>query len=336
MKRVITVALALCAVACTDPVDKAAKARIFSPEDPPKAVARANEALAADKLAEDPALEQRILQMGEDEETERIGAHTETATVSFEWTALNHAPVSLEETRTLEAAAGGVEGDFHATVENSRDQGLEVVRHAGLVYARSRYMPFRERKRDRGMAERERARIGGAVREVAELFGNRLKLTRAGNLTYEGRSTWRYVVTLADAPVFTAPVQAELPPQQDAKTGLDAATQQRRQFYSTRTATSLKGDLWVDAKTGVVLQAHLDGHLKVPAAKDQPEADLHLTLSHFMKHFGEAVKVAAPKEFLPDEDKPEGIADALDRFGVQREGKRADTSTQDEHPDDDD
>ena len=30
-------------VACTDPVDKAAKKRIFSPEDPPQAVAAASQ-----------------------------------------------------------------------------------------------------------------------------------------------------------------------------------------------------------------------------------------------------------------------------------------------------
>jgi hypothetical protein len=91
----------------------------------------------------------------------------------------------------------------------------------------------------------------------------------------------------------------------------------------------------VDAKTGVVLQAHLDGHLKVPAVKDQREADLHLTLSQYMKRMGEEVRVAAPKEFLPDEDKPEGIADALDRFDVQREGKRAEAAAPDDQPDDD-
>lgn len=334
MKRAIPIALALLAAACTDPVDKAAKQRIFSPEDPPKAVARANEPLAADKVDQDPALERRILEMGEDEATERIGPHVESATITFDWTALNAAPVSLTETRTLEAGKGGVEGDFHATVENTRDQGLEVIRHAGVVYARSRYMPFRERKRDRGMAERERGRLGGSLREVAALFGDRLKLTRAGGLSYEGRSTYHYVVTLADKAPFADGAGVELPPQVDAKGGVDATTSRRRHFASGRQPTELHGDLWVDAETGVVLQSRLDGKIKVPASKEEPEADLHLVMAQAMKRIGGDVQVAAPKDFLPDEDKPEGIADALDRFGIQREGKRQDTTPNDEHPDD--
>lgn len=334
MKRVIPVLLLLLAVGCTDSVDKAAKKRIFSPEDPPKAVASANEALAADKVADDPVLERRILEMGEDEATERLGPHSEAAEITFEWTALNAAPVTLTETRTLEAAAGGVEGDFHATVENTRDQGLEVIRHAGMVYARSRYMPFRERRRDRGMAERERGRIGGSLREVAAIFNHRLALTGAGEQSFEGRRAYRYVVTLADKAPFADPEGVELPAQVDAKGGVDATTQRRRHFNAARQPTELHGDVWVDVQTGVVLQAKLDGKLKVPAVKEQPEADLHLTLNEALHHIGQDVRVDAPKDFLPDEDKPEGIADALDRFGIQREGKRQDAAASDDQPDD--
>lgn len=333
MKRVIPVALALAALACTDPVDKAAKQRIFSPEDPPKAVASASEPLAVDRAAEDAAVERRILQMSEDEATERLGPHVEKATVTFEWTALNAEPVKLTETRSLEAAAGGVEGDFHATVDNSRDQGVEVIRHAGVVYARSRYMKFRERRRDHGMAEHERSRIAGSLREVAALFDNRVKLTEAGAATYQGRKAFRYVVSLADAPAFAVPQAAELPAQGDAKV-VDAATRKRRAFADQKVPISLRGDLWIDAQTAVVLKAQLDGTMKVPAAKDQPQANLHLTLDDALGRIGQDVRVDAPKDFLPDEDKPEGIADALDRFGIQREGKRQDANPDAEPADD--
>jgi hypothetical protein len=335
LKRVFLFTLALAAVACTDPVDKAAKARIFSPEEPPRVVASAGETLAADHLAEDAALERRVIEMAEDEITERIGAHALSAKVAFEWTAPNQQPVQLSEQRTLEAAQGGVDGDFHATVENSRDQGVEVIRHNGVVYARSRYMTFRERRRDRGMAERERDRIGGALHEVAGIFDNRVKLTQAGQTSFEGRPAIRYVVSLADKPMFTSEdPTAELPPQQDAK-GLDPATAHRRQFTGHRQPVSLKGDLWVDAKTAVVLKAVVDGRLRVPAAKDAPAADLHLTLDESLSKVGQAITVAAPQDFLPDQDKPEGIADALDRFGVQREGKRQDADADEKEPADD-
>jgi hypothetical protein len=37
---------------------------------------------------------------------------------------------------------------------------------------------------------------------------------------------------------------------------------------------------------------------------------------------GQDPKLQPPEKFLPDADKPEGIADALDRFGIPR-GKNA-------------
>ena len=35
---------------------------------------------------------------------------------------------------------------------------------------------------------------------------------------------------------------------------------------------------------------------------------------------GQNPELRAPEEYLPDEDKPHGIADALDRFGIPRSG----------------
>src|SRR5439155_22891253 len=87
---------------CTDSVDKAAKKRIFSPEDPPKAVASASEKLPPENVAEDPRIARRILGMGAAEATERIGPHRYSATVTFEWTAVGSGKsLRLAETRTL-------------------------------------------------------------------------------------------------------------------------------------------------------------------------------------------------------------------------------------------
>ena len=84
----LTAALALLAVAgsCSDPVDKAAKKRIFSPEDPPKVVASSAEQLDPAKLGDQAPLARRVLRMGAAEATERLGPHRFTATVSLAWT----------------------------------------------------------------------------------------------------------------------------------------------------------------------------------------------------------------------------------------------------------
>lgn len=326
MKPLAIIALHLFLVACTDPVDKAAKARIFSPEDPPQAVAAAAEKLPPEDVAEKPAVARRVLGMSAAEATERIGPHHYTATVSWEWSAAPDASgkapknVRLKETRDLLAGPGGVSGDFFASLSNSNNLGLEVLRVGGKVYARSTYGKdgagrFRQRLRDRGMAERMRDEAFGAVRDFDQLFRGRLKLAAAGTSTYEGRTAWKYVVSLADA---TVEPPSKLPPLLEPKGGRDETTRRRQAFYDLRAPKSLQGEIYVDAETSVVLKAHLDGRIGVVA--DGGTADLRLVLDSQMTDIGKAPRIEVPKDFLPDEDKPQGIAAALERFGLRRAG----------------
>src|SRR6185295_15758083 len=117
----VSIALLVVSASCTDPVDKAAKKRIFSPEDPPQAIKAAAEKLRPEDVADDAQVARRVLGMGAAEATERIGPHKYTANISFEWnTPGGTKTVRLNETRTLVAGPGGVSGDFHATQDNNR------------------------------------------------------------------------------------------------------------------------------------------------------------------------------------------------------------------------
>jgi hypothetical protein len=327
VKHLVRISLCLLALsACTDPVDKAAKKRIFSPEDPPQAVAAASLKLPPEEVADNPEIARRILGMGAAEAVERIGAHQFTATVSYEWTSPGAKNVLLKETRTLLAGSGGVSGDFHATVENSRDQGLEVLRIQNLVYAKSRYGKFRQRLRDRGIAERMREEMYGAIKDFDALFRGRLKLTANGTVTVEGRTAWKYQVTLGDP--LPEKVQ-KLPPLVPTRGGVDESTQRRLAFYELRTPRALQGEVLVDALTSVVLKTRLDGRMgvkrearKVPDAGDleASEAELRLVLESQLQHIGKEPGLKTPVDFLPDQDKPEGIAATLERFGIIRAG----------------
>ncbi|MFP2930971.1 hypothetical protein ACLESO_38390 [Pyxidicoccus sp. 3LG] len=316
-KSAFTLALALAAAGCSDPVDKAAKARIFSPEDPPKAVASAKEKLAPEDVASNPRVARRILGMDAAEVTERLGPHRFQSTLGYEWTAADANPVKLTETRTFRAGPGGVSGDFHGVLENSRDQGLEVMRVGGQVFARNRYGPFRQRLRDRGMAERTRAELTGAIRDFDSLFQGRLKLTPDGTVTYEGRTAWRYTVTLgpaSDGATDARPLPALIAP----RNGADETTRRRNNFFAHRVPRSLDGEVLVDAATSVVLKARLDGRIGVPSEKTPEAAELRLTLESALTEVGDDPKLQPPQDFLPDADKPQGIADALDAFGIER------------------
>jgi hypothetical protein len=326
-KFAIAAALALAAVGCQDPVDKAAKARIFSPEDPPKVVASAAEKLPPENVADNPRVARRILSMDAAEVTERIGPHAYKATVSYEWAgAQGTVPVKLTETRTFRAGRGGVSGDFHGVLENSRDQGLEVMRVEGKVYARNRYGTFRQRLRDRGMAERTRAELTGAIRDVDSLFRGRLHLAPQGTITYEGRTAWRYAVELAPEG-DTGATPTVLPAMLEPKKGRDDTTKRRLAFFEHRTPKSLSGEVLVDAETSVVLKTRLDGRITVPSNDAAGAAELRLVLDSAVTEVGKDPELVAPQDFLPDADKPQGIADALDRFGIPRNKPEGATDT---------
>lgn len=329
-RSALIAALVLAAPACTDPVDKAAKARIFSPEDPPKVVASAAEQLAPQDVADNPYVARRILGMDASEVTERLGPHAYKATVTYEWTTRDAPPVKLTETRTLRAGPGGVSGDFHGVVENSRDQGLEVLRVEGKVYARNRYGTFRQRLRDRGMGERTRAELTGAMRDVDALFQGRLQLVPQGTVTHEGRTAWKYEVKLG--PPGAATPSRNLPALLDPKGGKDDTTRRRMAFFEHRVPKTLVGQVLVDADTSVVLKARLDGTLSVPSEKTPEAADLRMSLESAVTGIGQDPKLQPPENFLPDADKPEGIADALDRFGIPR-GKATDGGVPADEPD---
>jgi len=323
-------ALAACwgAAACSEGGENAAKKRIFSPEDPPKVVASALEVLPVDKLDQSPWAAQRVLSMGAAETTERIGPHLFKATTQFKWTASSKS-IELSESRSLISGPGGVNGDFHGQIENSEDQGLEVVRVGGTVYARNRYGKFRQRHRDRGMAEREREEIFAALRSYDALFRGRLTLTSGGATTYQRRAAYRYGITLAKEE-HRGSESTPNPPLPLPKGGMDPSTIRRSTFWEGRQPKSVKGEVTVDQKTGVVLHARLEGRLVVPAGRGNPEADLQLALECGLSNVGVNPAVQPPHDFLPDVDKPLGIAAALDRFGIRRGGRDGGTEEDEE------
>ena len=323
--------MVLVGLACTDPVDKAAKQRIFSPEDPPQVVASAAEKLPPGQIADDPRIARRILDMGAAEVTERLGPHQFNAQLTYDWGAQNGASNKMTEKRALVAGPGGVAGDFDAKLTNSRSQGFEILRVGGKVYQSDTYRKLRLRSRDRGMAERTRQDVFGALQEVDTIFGGRLKLQPQGTVSYEGRTAARFEVVLgasgaADASALKLPAPAFA-----RAGGMDEPTKRRQLFFAKRQPQSLSGEVLVDATAFVVLKAHVEGRLEVRPEGNTPGAALHLTLDSALTQIGKDPGLKTPTDFLPDQDKPSGIADALDRFGIPRGGKAdAGTATEEE------
>ncbi len=306
-------------VSCTDPIDQAAKKRIFSPEDPPQIVAAAREMLVLDGIENNPSLASRIFAMSAGEAIERIGSHRYVASLSWEWMSEGRTS-RLREDRELVSGPGGLAGDFHAKIWNSNQLGLEVMRVGGRVFARSTYGKdgagrFRERVRDRGMAERMRDEAFGALRAVDDLFMGRLRLTADGTTTQKDRTVEKFKVSLA---ADGRRQEIHLPSIAPAAAGVDQTSRRRQAMFEHRVPKSLTGEIQIDQSTGAIVAARIDGRMTVNAEK--AESELHLTLSSSMSDFSKKQGIAVPQDFLPDEDKPDAVAAALARFGFLRKG----------------
>src|SRR5262249_15308352 len=124
---------------------------------------------------------------------------------------------------------------------------------------------------------------------------------------------------LPAAPAAEKPSRGEPPPPVAyARGGLDEDPARRQRFIDQRQPKKLSGEVLVDSATAVVLRAHLEGTLAVPGDKSVAPAQLHVVLDEHIKDVGKAIDIKPPEGHLPDADKPEGIADALDRFGIHR------------------
>jgi hypothetical protein len=312
-RRALAAALSLALAGCVDSVDRAAKKRIFSPEEPPKAKRAAAEPIDARELARDAGLVYRVTTMSAAEAFERVGPFRYSASASFEWS-LGRDKVKLSETRSLEQATGT---DFALKTENDRDQGLEVVRVGPRTFAKGKYHKFRERKRDRGRADLLRDDVFGAMKSAQAILDNRLGVAPDGEEPVRGRPARRYLFVLAKEPLRERSADDRgLPKVQFPAGGPDQPTKRRLDFRNLRSPKRVEGKLWVDAETGVPLKAELSAQVSTPG-EDKDEALLVLKVKSELKPATDLV-VAAPREFLPDEDRPNGIARTLDRFDVGR------------------
>jgi len=121
--RIALIATLLALASCKRSEDEAARARMFSPQQPVGEMPEAKEKLDAARLAEDAKLARRVLHMSRREVEQRIGAYKAQQRVQFAWFRGPGLPdggseVSLAEETTLWEAPGE---DFTALAkENSQ------------------------------------------------------------------------------------------------------------------------------------------------------------------------------------------------------------------------
>src|SRR2546423_15230601 len=85
MRRTLLAAVLLLASSCKRSEDEAARARMFSPEQPVGELPQAKEKVDAARLAEDPALARRVLHMPRAEIEPRLGSQKAQQRAPFAW-----------------------------------------------------------------------------------------------------------------------------------------------------------------------------------------------------------------------------------------------------------
>ncbi len=309
----VALAPALGCGACSSPEDRAAKERIFSPEDPPRVLRAAAEPLDSGKLARDPALVARVLGISAQEAAARLGSHVQKAEVSFTWT-LGDKTVALKETRTVRLAKNG---DFHLLLENDQHQGMEWYRVGATSYARNRYAPLRERRRDRGSSEHVVASGYASLENAFEVVHRAFRLTAAGDTTHRGRPVVKYEIGLGEP--HAGEGQEDLPEVLFPKDGPDPDTKLRLEALEKGVPTRIEGVLYVDKATAVPVRADIEAQVKVPG--ENGEAKLVLAVDLDVEGIGKELAIEVPQH-LADEPRPPGVVSILDAYGLPRANPR--------------
>jgi hypothetical protein len=247
---------------------------------------------------------------------------------SFEWTAGVEWTVSREgddarrvhstERHRIRQSAGG---DFEAVADvdpglgPGSEAGKEIVFTGGHTYARAKHAAFRERPTDRGRdARRFRDESFDLAASIVRLYGGALTFAPAGDATVLGRNARRFRIGLASG-VTPAPP----PARPEGTPAPDDDTRRRLGFLAGRVPESADGELVLDAATGAPLRVRLAGAFTV---KDAPGVRATVELLGQVKSLGgEVAAVVAPKDALPDERKPAGVAAALDAAGLRKRGE---------------
>jgi len=301
--------------------DEAARARIFSAEQPVGAAAEAKEPLNARGLADDARLARRVLDMPQGEIAQRLGPHKAQQRVQFAWFRGPGLPdggseVTLAEETTLLDAPGD---DFSLRLSNDHNQGFELVWVKGEVFVRGLFGPFRKRRTDRTDAQRIREQAMSGLATFDRLARG-LKLRLVGDSSAEGRRLLRYAVTGSGA-VTASKEKSNLPPTQYPENKVDPDTARRLEVWEKEEPSSVSGTILIDAASGAPFACDLQGRFKVASAsKGAVAAELELRAALTTSAVGQDPGLKTPR-FEPEPSVPHAVKDPL-RFLAKGPGEQ--------------
>src|SRR2546427_1632438 len=310
MRHLLLATALLLASACKRGGDEAARARIFSPEQPVGELPQAKEQLDSGRLADDPKLARRVLHMPRAEIEQRIGAHRAQQRVQFAWfrgpgLADGGSEVSLAEEATLLDAPGD---DFSVRLVNDHNQGFELVWVKGEVFVKGLYGAFHKRRTDRSDPARIREQALSGLATFDRLARG-LKLRHAGESTTEGRRVVRYAVAGSGARAGEKD-ESDLPPPHYPENRIDPDTGRRLELWDKEEPVTVSGTVVIDAQTAAPLGCDLRGRFRVAGDGAAPVAEMSVHSVLVTSAIGKDPKLKAP-EAEPEPSVPHAVKDPL-------------------------
>jgi hypothetical protein len=275
-----------------------AKERIFSrqvipPPDP------ASEPLAVDRLATDPTVQDRILEMPESEVFGRTHGYRLRGKLAMGFTGTGQRRALTEERLVVRAQ----NGDLQLRLLDSNDRGMEILATGGESYGRSRYGPFFLRDRDSDL-DAQTQDVFGALRTLY------LESDRAWAFQDTGRSDEAGVPCRKFQVVMGS---ARPPSRPDRFAGrLDPDTAKRFQFSYGKRLDAVSGEVCVEEASGVVVEAHVS--LRWTASGDAGSGEVRVELTQQIDRSAPK-ELKAPSEVEPVPHRPRGPASTLSRYG---------------------
>ena len=231
------------------------------------------EPIDVDKAASDVGELKRALAQPHSRVSELLGSHRVTGKSSIQVREGDNVVEDLSDDVSIVIDG---DGNFHATLDNSKEYGRHVFFVAGSLYLRPRFGQYHRRApADDQEPDRTRSEIYGAVGAYFDLISSGAESSDRGAHQIAGRPARRIAVSLAAEPKTPAP-----------------GSLAQQNWRGDIIVQAVEGELSLDAETGMPLEVAVSGAVRF--IREGRTFDMTVSAQHTVSEIGAVAAVEPP------------------------------------------